>query len=199
MKPTLVLLTGPQGSGNHLFSKILSNHPSVYGWRMKEYWEGHHHEPFAKYWDDPSLLREFNWTQSKYYFTSISCPYFRYQSPQIPLYKQFITKVQKFCNVKIAIIGRDQNILKKQQIRVRGSHTLKHFLNNIDTLMKYNPIFISSELYQLYGKEYLTYLSKVLDFPILYQGKTEDSNAKYIHNIDHYWLDDEVKKACDES
>lgn len=199
MKPTLLLLTGPQGSGNHLFSKLLSNHPSVYGWRMKSYWEGHHHEPFAKYWDDPTLLENFDWSQSSYYFTSISCPFFRDQSPQIPKYDEFIKNVQKYTQLKIAIIGRDQNILKYQQQRVRGKHTTPYFLENIDKLLIHDPFFISNELFQLYGRYYLSHIGKVLNFPILLKAKTEDTNEKYIKKIDHYWLDDEVKKACAES
>ena len=73
----MLILTGPQGAGNHLWSKIFSLHPEVYGWKtlLENYWEAHRFaEPFARYWRDPSLLKEFNWAQSDYYFTSISCP-----------------------------------------------------------------------------------------------------------------------------
>ena len=38
--PTMLILTGPQGAGNHLFSKVFAQHPSVYGWQdlTQEYW-----------------------------------------------------------------------------------------------------------------------------------------------------------------
>jgi len=58
----LLILTGPQGAGNHLFSKIFAFHPMVNGWVMNDYWEGHHHEPFAKYWDNPELLKDAEWS-----------------------------------------------------------------------------------------------------------------------------------------
>ena len=59
-KPKLILLTGPQGSGNHMWSKLFAMHPVVTGWVMQNYWEGHHEEPFAEYWDNPDKLKEFD-------------------------------------------------------------------------------------------------------------------------------------------
>jgi len=73
----MLILTGPQGAGNHLWSKVLGLHPEVYGWKtlLDNYWEAHRFaEPFAQHWKDHSLLKQFDWTQSEYYFTSISCP-----------------------------------------------------------------------------------------------------------------------------
>ena len=92
-KSKLLILTGPQGSGNHLWAKILSRHPFVYGWKMKKYWEGHHLEPFSHWWDDPSKIED---TQTKYNFTSISCPYFRDNKPCIPKYEEFISKLDTY-------------------------------------------------------------------------------------------------------
>mgnify|MGYP001227449634 FL=1 len=39
MKPNILVITGPQGTGNHVFSKVLSMHKDVYGWGklLKEY------------------------------------------------------------------------------------------------------------------------------------------------------------------
>lgn len=198
-KPKLLIITGPQGSGNHLFSKILSAHPNVYGWKMKSYWEGHHEEPFSNYWQHPQLLDQFPWHKHKYIFTSISCPYIKHKMPHIPDYKKFITEAKKYADVKLAIIGRDPNILKLQQQRVRGTTTLNHFLQNINVLLEYNPVFVSQELYQLYGNFYLQSLSKQLDFPIQAQIIHEDANAKYIMAVDEQPLDKEVKKVCQNS
>ena len=60
--PKLIILTGPQGSGNHLFSKVLALNPAVHGWQdlLDEYWIGHDQEPFAKYWADPKQLDKFD-------------------------------------------------------------------------------------------------------------------------------------------
>src|SRR6056297_2273962 len=141
----MLIVTGPHGSGNHLYSKILSSHPEVYGWRMKSYWEGHHEEPFNSYWQEPDLLKTFDWSQSQYYFTSISCPYFKNKKPNIPKYKDFIKHASEYCKIKIAIIGRDKNILNLQQKRVRKMSTLDLALENFEYLYQYDPLFISQE------------------------------------------------------
>jgi len=43
MKKRLLVVTGPQGSGNHMWSKIFSESPQVQGWKelTQEYWVGH--------------------------------------------------------------------------------------------------------------------------------------------------------------
>lgn len=198
-KPKFLIVTGPQGSGNHLFSKILSQHPEVYGWKMKSYWEGHHEEPFSNYWQYPETLDQFDWTTHKYYFTSVSCPYFKNKMPHIPAYHTFITEASKYADIKIAIIGRDPTILKYQQQRVRGTETLHYFQESLKYLVNYNPIFVCQELYQLYGNYYLQELSKQLDFPIQHQEIFNDANSKYIMNIPEQILDKEVSIACQNS
>jgi hypothetical protein len=198
VKPKLLMLTGPQGSGNHLFSKILSKHPLVSGWRMQSYWEGHHEEPFNDYWENPSKLENYVWDKP-YYFTSISCPYVKNKQMQIPKYKEFIETASKYVDVQTVIIGRDKNILNTQQARVRKQATVDIALTNFEYLYKLNPIFISQELYQLYGNSYLQCISKQLDFPIAIQDIAEDTNTKYINVIDQQPLDLEVFKACKNS
>ena len=37
-KPSMLIVTGPQGSCNHMFSKLFNWHPEVYGWDMEKYW-----------------------------------------------------------------------------------------------------------------------------------------------------------------
>lgn len=197
--PKLLIITGPQGSGNHLFSKVFSKHPLVYGWRMQSYWEGHHTEPFNDYWQTPEKLNEFDWSQSEYYFTSVSSPYFKDRMPHYPKYKEFIAEASKYATIKVAIIGRDKNILQYQEERVRGKATYESALINFEYLYTLDPVFISQELYQLYGNNYLRSISKLLDFPILDQERTEDANAKYIHPVETHWLDAEVFYAVSKS
>lgn len=197
-KPKMLIITGPQGSGNHLFSKIFSKHPDVYGWKMKSFWEGHHQEPFSDYWMNPKLLETFVWNH-KFYFTSISCPFFKNKKSQVPNYKEFISEAQQYCNVQVAIIGRDKNILELQQNRVRKTHTTTYAISEFKSLQEHNPVFISQELYQLYGNMYLQSLSKLLNFPIADQEITEDANSKYIHPVTDHWVDYEVYKAVSES
>jgi len=195
MRNNLLILTGPQGSGNHLWSKIFSKHPFVNGWRMKQYWEGHHHEPFSAWWDDPSLIED---TGHRYNFTSISCPYFRDQKPCIPSYYSFIENARKIYDVKIAVIARDQNILKTQQERVRGSKTYDKFLKQLPYL--HPDFFLSTETLFLYKEAYLTHLSNILNIPVWIEGHDLfDTNTKYVSPVPEQLLDLEVKKACDES
>jgi hypothetical protein len=203
----LLIITGPQGSGNHLFSKCLAVHEDVYGWKslLNTYWEGHHHEPFADAWEDPELLHEFNWSQSDYFVTSVSCPYFKNKQAVVPKYEKFIETAKQYVDqIDVAIIGRDHTILKYQQLRVRKEHTTQIALDSFKWLFEHQQCsFLSQELLALYKVDYLKQVSKQLDWPIAYLSVddilTNDANKKYIKNVQEYWLDDEVHKAVNES
>jgi len=203
----LLIITGPQGSGNHLFSKCLAVHEDVYGWKslLNTYWEGHHHEPFADAWEDPELLHEFNWSQSQYFVTSVSCPYFKNKQAVVPNYEKFIETAKQYVDqIDVAIIGRDQTILEYQQLRVRKEHTTEIALNSFKWLFNNQQCsFLSQELLALYKIDYLRQVSKQLDWPIAYldvdEILTNDANKKYIKDVQEYWLDDEVHKAVNES
>jgi hypothetical protein len=196
----LLIITGPQGSGNHLFSKIFALSPEVQGWSAlnERYWIGHDQEPFAKHWYNPELLSTFNWNHN-YYVTSVSCPYVYYGETLVPDYDGFIGRCP--VEVKLAIIGRDQTILQYQQSRVRGQETKHEFLNVIDNLMKYDPTFISQELLYLYGANYIQSLGQQLGIPVsqdvtaINEILKEDANKKYIEPVIDYRLDEEVKLA----
>jgi len=200
-KPKLLILTGPQGSGNHLFAKIFSSHKSVYGWKMKHNeWKGHHEEPFSIHWKIPYLLKIVE-PKKKYYVTSISCPYFYKKKPTIPNYKEFIKYANMSFDVQICIIGRDKNILYEQQKRVRSKHTTPVALKNFESLLKYNPYFISYELFHLYGLDYCKSISKLLKFPIDTKKVKEllkpkyNTNKKYITKIKKGLFDKHAYKA----
>lgn len=204
--PTLLVLTGPQGSGNHLWAKIFSESSKVQGWRelTQEYWVGHGVEPFVEVWEDPSIFAALDWPH-EYYFTSISCPYVKVGGPRleddnggrIPKYAEFINAARAAgFRVVVCIIGRDKNILEFQQSRIRGAHTTPIFLKTVDELLEYDPTFISTELLYLYELKYVEYISRKLDFPINVNNEKladilkDNANAKYLHPVDHYWLDD---------
>jgi len=195
MTRKLLIATGPQGSGNHLFSKIFSQHPEVNGWTALQdtYWQGHRYEPFAKLWRNPSLVKEYDWSTHQYHMTSISYPCYHFLAD----YDKFIQAVQEQdIEVKLLIIGRDQTILSHQENRVRTTATYEYFLKVLPTLLKYNPIFVSQELVYLYKETYIQFLAQQLDFPVLYNSEIlkEDANAKYITPIDDFWLDDAAGK-----
>jgi len=195
----MLILTGPQGAGNHLWSKVLSLHPQVYGWKtlLDNYWEAHRFaEPFARHWKDNSLLKSFDWSQSEYYFTSISLPLGIVGHDVNPIW---MPDVQGFANavlgcgveVEIAVVGRDQTILTNQQTRIRTQSTLPLFLEQL--LKIWNPTFLSYELLYLYKQDYLKSLR--LNIPVAWDDirineiLVDDANAKYVHSVDYNELD----------
>jgi len=207
MKPLMLILTGPQGSGNHLFAKLLTMHPAVDGWPMlRTEWKGHHEEPFAKYWDNPSLLKDKKWNKERKYMTSISCPYVKDGKNLIPKYNEFITEAKKYCEVIIGVIGRDRNILQTQQQRLRGGNTTLEAMDEIKQLHDLAPVFyISQELFFLYGADYIKSLGKQMNFPVLCPSEVyrdylkKDSNSSYITKPSEGKFDKEVKEAIKQS
>lgn len=194
---TLAILTGPQGSGNHLWSKIFSLHDDVFGWKslLDNYWEAHRTtEPFAKCWKNIELLKEFDWNTHEYFFTSISVPLGIASAgtkwcPNVPAFTQAVEDLG--IKTKVLVIGRDQNILYNQQTRLREESTVRHFLDQLPKMK--NPTYLSYELLYLYKQEYL----KTLDvgIPIAWYDDRinsileEDANAKYVNYINHNPLD----------
>lgn len=200
----MIIMTGPQGSGNHLFSKALNINTHIHGWDslMDTYWEGHDKEPFAEHWKNPSLLGTIP-HENKTYVTSISAPYFDNGVEQIPYYASFIREaIRLHWQVKVIIVGRDQNILQCQQERVRDRHTTPDFLENMDYLLNYNPLFVSQELLYLYKVDYLNMIERwignvawTIDKTALDEILKEDANKKYIQPIESNWLDEHIKVA----
>jgi hypothetical protein len=196
MSKQMLILTGPQGAGNHLWSKVFSQHPDVFGWKtlLENYWEAHRTaEPFAKYWRDPSLLGQFDWTQSDNYFTSISVPLGipndtvnPLWEPNLDLFKRVVER--QGVNVKFAVVGRDQNILHEQQQRIRKESTLPMLLNQLRGID--NPIFLSYELLYMYKDDYVKSLD--VNIPVDSNVKhllEDDANRKYVHAVEHNELD----------
>ena len=199
MAKTLLIITGPQGSGNHLWSKIFALHPAVYAWHalLHEYWIGHDQEPFAECWADPDLLKSFDWSRCNHYVTSVSTPYMLNGERTIPNIVRFAaTALGQGINVKIAIIGRDSNILQYQERRVRGEPTYDLALQEYQRLRTWNPVFLSYELLHLYRDLYLQQISRELEFPIDYTSPQlanilqEDTNSKYFQPVDYHPTDD---------
>ena len=194
---TILILTGPQGAGNHLWSKIFALHPQVTGWSalLNEYWIGHDQEPFAPYWQDPSQLKYYRWAQSDWFVTSMSVPYINNGDATVPDFRSFVREAQNLGHrVKFAILGRDQNIVRMQETRVRGAVTVDQAIAAYDPLA--SPVFLSYELLHLYGRKYLESVSQQLGFPIaasdprLETIMDEDTNSKYFSPIKHHPTDD---------
>lgn len=201
----MLILIGPQGAGNHLWSKIFSLHPEVYGWKtlLDNYWEAHRFaEPFARHWRDHVLLKSFDWSQSEYYFTSISLPLGIINHDVNPIWMpdlQGFAREVMSCGiyVEFAVVGRDQTILTNQQTRIRTQPTLPMFLEQLPKI--WNPTFLSYELLYLYKQDYLKSLK--LNIPVAWNDPkvntilADDANAKYIHSIDYNELDNGNKSG----
>jgi hypothetical protein len=201
---TMLILTGPQGSGNHLWSKIFSLHPKVQGWRalLDQYWIGHDQEPFAEYWVNPDQLKNFNWSVCDYFVTSISVPYMNNGERTVPDIVRFAAcAMGAGVRVKIAIVGRDRNIVEYQQTRVRGEPTYSVALQEYQRLSTWAPLYLSYELLHLYGKNYLQQISHQLEFPIDFEHPelnkiiVEDTNSKYFQPVTYHTTDDLARHA----
>lgn len=193
----LLIITGPQGSGNHLFSKVFGYHSDVNGWDFGDkYWIPSDEEPFAECWVDPSKTKSM--LNHNLMVANVSVPFVYDGVKQIPQIQQVVYEAED-CgyDVKVCIVVRDNNINKEQQRRVRKEVTLPTALQyyyNLDATLE----FISHESLYLYGGAYLKWLSKVLDFPIAYNDErvlkdiNEDQNAKYVKHVNTHWLDEQV-------
>jgi len=195
----LLIITGPQGSGNHLYSKVFAVHPEVFGWKdlNKTYWICHDQEPFNKFWVDPTEWDRADFGNYRYACVSVSVPYVQQGETVIPPFKEFIAGAERNgWTVQIAIIGRDINILEAQQQRLRSRVTVPLMLETLERdLGHLNPDYISHEMLCLYKQKYLKYISKILNFPIAYEDPIMDeilkdnSNAKYISYVKETNLD----------
>jgi hypothetical protein len=197
---TLLIVTGPQGSGNHLWSKIFAACKQVYCWPElnNNYWIPHDREPFADAWHDTAQLKNVEF--ESYAVTSISCPYARHGQAVEPDYEKFIAEAENlgYC-VRVAIIGRDQNVIQYQQTRVRGVHSYPRFSSRLPDLCHRSPVFLSTELLYLYRMHYLSSLSALLGVPIdidshkLEEILIKDPNAKYFTTAEEQPLDSYVR------
>jgi hypothetical protein len=201
----ILLITGPQGSGNHLYSKVFAMHPEVHGWNdhNREYWINHEGEPYKSIWENPASAEGL--FPHEYHVVSISCPYVDFNQDGVhqtyyPDYRPVINKLQEQHEVQIGIIGREENILKCQQLRKRGVESYHNFLNKIDDLMDYNPLFLSTELLYLYKHNYLKQIAKQLIIPVADNDPklgyilNSNANAKYVRPVDDFWLDARVDR-----
>jgi hypothetical protein len=125
----------------------------------------------------------------------MSVPYVNNGAATVPDFRSFVREVQNLGHrVKFAILGRDQNIVRMQETRVRGAPTVDQAIAAYDSLA--SPVFLSYELLHLYGKKYLETVSQQLGFPIaagdprLEIIMDEDTNSKYFSAIRHHLTDD---------
>ena len=203
----LIILTGPQGAGNHLFSKCFATSDEIGGWKglLNDYWQGHHKEPFNEVWQGHRDLDIDDFDGYDYWVTSVSIPYVKNGELNVPDIANFYNQVIALgVHVQIGLISRDKNILEAQQIRVREEFTLPQFMNYFADRML--PIhYLSHETLVLHKANYINYICNLIGFPNLNISSINevlvDSNAnkKYINHVDEYWLDNHVHLSISES
>lgn len=200
----LLIVTGPQGSGNHLFSRLLSLHPAVLGWEeLKEkYWVPSDQEPYADYWVDPGKLSADHFTGHQYHLANVSCPFMYDGVRYVPKILEVAQRASQCgVDVEIAIIVRDQNINAEQQRRVRGEVTTpiaqEYYYSTL--LESEFPVhFLDHEAFFLHKQHYLKWVGNMLDFPVESDPEKinlfidKDANHKYVKYVENYWLDQEV-------
>lgn len=200
----LLIITGPQGSGNHFFSRVFSTHPSVGGWKqlLDEYWVPSDLEPFAEYWVYPERMTAGDFEGYDYWLANVSVPFVYDGIRQTPKILEMARQARKLgIDVTIAIIVRDQNIQAAQQLRVRKEVTLpiaqEYYYDHLLT-SDFPVHFLDNEAFFLHREHYLRWVSKLLKFPVDYNNPdifkfiSEDPNRKYIKHVDEYWLDEQV-------
>jgi hypothetical protein len=200
----LLIITGPQGSGNHLFSRVFSTHPKVGGWKqlLDEYWVPSDLEPFAEYWVYPERTTAEVFDGYDYWLANVSVPFVYDGVRQTPKILEMANQAKSLgIDVTIAIIVRDQNIQAEQQLRVRKEVTLpiaqEYYYDHLLT-SDFPVHFLDNEAFFLHKQHYLKWASNLLQFPVDYDNPdilkfiTEDPNRKYVKHVDEYWLDQEV-------
>lgn len=200
----LLIITGPQGSGNHFFSRVLSTHPEVGGWKslLDKYWVPSDEEPFAEFWVHPERLTAAHFDGFDYWLANVSCPFFYDGVRYMPRILEVAERAKELgVDVSIAIIVRDKTINTEQQQRVRKEVTLplaQDYYYNVLLNSNFPIHFLDTEAFFLHKQHYLKWVCKLLDFPVDYTNPdifkfiADDPNAKYVKYVDEYWLDEQV-------
>ena len=195
----LLIVTGPQGSGNHLFARLLSLHPNVRGWEKlhEEYWVPSDEEPFARFWVKPEELMKEHFADGDFFCANVSVPFFYDGVRQVPKIKEVAQKAMSLgVQPIIAVIVRDRNINELQQVRVGGECTLDIATEYYKDIACH---FIDHEAFFLYKEKYIEYLGRLLEFPVIKEGIDNfisvDANHKYVFPCKKHWLDDEIRKG----
>ena len=196
MSKKLLIVTGPQGSGNHLFARLLSAHPMVKGWdSLKDnYWVPSDEEPFARYWVYPEELQ---FPEGDFFCVNVSVPFFYDGVRRTPKIREVAYRaVTMGVEPIIAVVCRDRNINELQQKRVGGEVTMDIALDYYADLRHH---FIDHEAFFLYKERYMEYLGRILEFPVTKEGidnfVTVDANHKYVYPIKEHSLDNEIRKG----
>ena len=201
------MLIGPQGSGNHLFSKCFASSDKIGGWKTlnEHYWKGHHTEPFNEVWQGKRDLSIDDFNGYDYWVTSVSMPFVCDGELALPHVHDFYNQaVALGVDARLGLITRDKNILELQQARVRNKPTLPQFMQYFNDRML--PMhYLSHETLVLHKQNYMNYICELFGFPSINANTIKavlagsNANKKYIKNVEEHWLDAEVHLATADS
>ncbi len=191
----ILLVIGPQGSGNHIWSKVLTT------WANKAYWVGHKDEPHSHLWKDVE-----EWNDHKFpdveTVVSVSIPFAvkgETVFPDIKRWKEIME--DRGLPHEIAVVTRDKTINYFQNDRVRP---VNNYINSVEYISSLNvDVFLSTETLMIYKEKYLRILNKQLKFnfpnryPNLYTILGESYNEKYISYVEDFPLDKSVKEVSE--
>lgn len=200
----LLLLTGPQGSGNHIFSRIFSANKFICGWSeiLDNYWVPTDEDKFAKYFINPELLTQEvidSFGNFEYYVTDISYPFVYNGVKHYPKINEFRSQLESLgFEVTTAVIVRDQHINTLQQQRVRGEVTLPYAMEyykdmKVDAFLDLEALFLHQERYVKWVANLINF--PIPDFELAFKFHTESPNLKYVSYVIKHWLDETVKKG----
>ena len=188
----ILLIIGPQGSGNHIWSKILGT------WANSEFWVGHKDEPHSHLWADVELWKKHNWPDV-HTLISVSAPFAINGTtifPDIKRWKEIMT--DRGLPHEIAVITRDKTINMYQNERLRPVNNYQNsvdFLNGLEV-----DAFLSTETLMIYKEKYLQVLNKQLKYPIVAPKDldnivSQSFNEKYVTYVTDSPLDNVVRKV----
>lgn len=180
----LIVITGPQGSGNHMISSLLHANSDTIGWDGSQ---DHNYEPFYECWQNPQLLHEYLWTDG-IHFTNMSCPFITDDgSVIVPNIVSFLENAKLYTDVQLAVIARDKNILEQQNARLGREYMADTLSDQLQDLNE-DIVFISHESIELYGNTYWNTVERALGLPLTdIEHLLTNSNKKYIQSPSVLW------------
>ena len=185
----IILIIGPQGSGNHIWSKVFTT------WADAEFWVGHKDEPHSKLWENMDSWKTHSFSGNT--VVSISIPYAvegQTSFPDIKQWKKIMN--ERGIDSKICVVTRDQNINFLQNKRVRQENHYDQSVEYIKSLEV--DCFLSTETLLIYQNQYIHQLSQQLDYPIDFKDRKffdTSFNEKYVHYVEDFHLDDTVREV----
>lgn len=201
-----IIVTGPAGAGNHIFTQVLSSHPQVGGWKelLEGTWIPADQETFADYWINPVNLSAENFDGYHYWVANATYPLYYNGVKQLPKILELAEKAHAMnIDVRIAIVTRDQTIVSSSQERIYNESYINEAKSYYDEIFNSHfPVhFLSLEALYFYQYEYVKWIGRILTIPVdtdnptLFATLPQDPNEKYISAVAEQSLDPQIQQG----